>query len=64
MLTAKSQQYEFHAEKVQKTKELSIVISALKKDVPPILGGLGEGKESTTPLTDILTLSYVTLTMG
>ena len=32
-----------------------IVISVFKIDMPPILGGLGEGKESTTPLTSIRT---------
>ena len=53
--TAESQQYEAHAAKVRKTKEKLIVISDFKIDVPPILGGLGEGKESTTPLTSTLT---------
>ena len=38
-----------------KTKEQSIVISAFKTDLPHILGGLGNGKESKTPLTDIRT---------
>ena len=37
-------------------KEKSIVISEFKTDVTPILGELGEGKESTTPLTFIRTL--------
>ena len=35
-----------------KTKDKSIVISASKTNVPPILGGLGEKKESTTTITD------------
>ena len=38
-----------------KTKEQSIVISALKTDIPPIMGGLGQGKGSFTHITDILT---------
>ena len=33
----------------------SIIISDFNKDVPPILGVLGEGGVSTTPLTDICT---------
>ena len=53
--TTESQQDEVHVAKVRKTKEKSIVISSLKTDVPPILGGLGEGKESTTLLTYICT---------
>ena len=50
-----SQRYEVHVSKVRKTKEKSIVISDFKTDVLPILGGLGEGKESTTPLIAICT---------
>ena len=37
------------------TKEKSIVILAFKTDVPTILRGLWEGKESTNPLTYIRT---------
>ena len=46
---------EVHAAKVSKTKEQSIVISSFRTDIPPILGGLGEGKEISTPLTEIRT---------
>ena len=53
--TAESQQDEVHASKVRKTKEQCIVVLAFKTDVHPILGALGEGKESTKPLTDIRT---------
>ena len=35
---------------MRKTKEKFIVILSLKTDVPPILGGFGEWKESTKPL--------------
>ena len=42
--TLESQRDEFHAAKVRKTKEKFIFISTLKTDVPPLLGGLGEGK--------------------
>ena len=55
VLTADSQQDEVHADKVRKTKEGSIVISAFKKDMPPILGGFGEGNESAISLTAICT---------
>ena len=55
MLTAESQQDVVHAAKTQKTKDKYIVISYFKSCVPPILGGLGEGKESTTPLKAICT---------
>ena len=55
MLTAESQKDEFHAAKTQKTKDKYIDISYFKSYVPPILGGSGEGKESTTPLTAICT---------
>ena len=44
-----------HAAKIQKTKEQLIFILVFKTDVPPILLGLGEGKELTTPLTSIRT---------
>ena len=40
---------------MRKTKEQPILISFLKTYLPPILGGLGEGKESTTPPIAILT---------
>ena len=46
-----SQRDDANASKVCKTKYKSNVISAFKTDVPPILGDLSEGKESTTPLT-------------
>ena len=36
-------------------KEKYIIISAFKIYVPTILGELNEGKESTTPLTEIRT---------
>ena len=55
VLTTESQQDEFHADMVHKTREKSIAISDFKTDIPPILGGLGEEKESTTPLTAIRT---------
>ena len=51
-MTAASQQEKVHTNKVRKTKDKSIVISASKTNVPPILGVLGEGKESSTTLTD------------
>ena len=47
--------YGLHADNVRKTKEQFTFISGLKTDVPPIIGGLGKGKESTTPITEILT---------
>ena len=50
MHNSESQRDEVHVDKVWKTKEELIIISAFKTDVPPILGGLGDGKESTTPL--------------
>ena len=40
---------------MRKTKKKSIFILAFKTDLPPILGGSREGKESTTPLTYICT---------
>ena len=55
VFTAESQRDEVHVAKLRKTKEKSIVILAFKTDVPPILGGLGEGKELTTSLTAIRT---------
>ena len=55
MLTKESQKYAVHAVKVQKTNKQSIIIYYFKTDVPQIIGGLGEGKESTTPLIEILT---------
>ena len=54
-MTAGYQRDEFHASKVRKTKWQSIFISSFKTDMLPILGGLGEGKESFTPLTAIQT---------
>ena len=55
MVTADSQRDELHAVKVCNTKYQSNHISTLKKDVPPILGGMGELKESTAPLEAIQT---------
>ena len=51
VLIEDSKRDELHATKVQNTKEQYIIISSFKTDVPLILGGLGEGKESTKPLT-------------
>ena len=48
-----SQRDEVHAAKFRNTKEQYIVISAFNTDTPPILGGLGEGEVSFTPLTAI-----------
>ena len=53
VLTAKLQQDKFHADKVRSTQGQSIAILAFKTYSPPILGGLGEWRESNTPLTDI-----------
>ena len=50
-----SQWGEVHADNVHKVKEQSIIISTFKTDVPTILGILGEGKESSTTLTEIWT---------
>ena len=55
VLNADSQRNEVHVDKAHRTKEHQIIISALKTDVPPVLGGPVEGKESTTTLTEILT---------
>ena len=55
MLTAESKRDDVHAAKVRKTKEQSSIISVFKTYVPPIIGGMVEGKESTTPLMEILT---------
>ena len=46
------QRNEVHAAKVRKTKDQSIFISEFKTDISPIMGGLGEGKDSSTPLTE------------
>ena len=54
MSMAELQRDKMHTSKVQK-KEQYIVISVLKPDAPPILGGLSEGKESTMPRTSIIT---------
>ena len=48
-----SRRDEVHASEMLKTKEQLINISVFKIDVPPIIGGLGEGYLSTTPLTSI-----------
>ena len=53
--TADSQRYEVHVDKVRKTKDWSISISAFKTYLPSILGGLGEGKYSTTSPTENIT---------
>ena len=53
--TKESHRDEVHASKVGNTKDKSIVILTFKTDVTPILGGLWEGKDSATPLTDIHT---------
>ena len=44
VLTVASQRDEVHAYKVWKTKGQSIIIFTFKAGVPPILGGLVEGK--------------------
>ena len=44
MFTVESQRDKVHAVKVWKTKEQSIIISALKTYVPPIIGELVEEK--------------------
>ena len=51
MSTVESQRDELHAAKVRKIKDQSIIISTFKIDMPPNLGGLGEGNKYTTPLT-------------
>ena len=53
--TAESQKDEFHVDKVRNTRDQYIFILEFKIDVHPILGGLGEEKESTTLLTAIRT---------
>ena len=45
MSNANSQRDEVYADKVHNTKEQSIIISAFKKYVPLILGGLVKEKE-------------------
>ena len=49
-MTADSQRNDVNVAKVRKMRDRYIIIFDFKTDVPPILGGLGEGKESTTPL--------------
>ena len=49
------QSYKVHAAKVGKTKDKSIFVSAFRTDIPPIMGGLVEVKEISTPLTAIRT---------
>ena len=44
VLTAESKRDEVHISKVWNNMEQSIIISDSKIDVPPILGGLDEGK--------------------
>ena len=44
-----------NADKVRKTMGKSIVISEFKENTPPISEGLGAGKESDAPITEILT---------
>ena len=53
--TLESHRDKVHATKVRKTKEQYTFISDFKTDIPPILGGLGEVKEISTPLTAIRT---------
>ena len=50
--TVESQRDEVHAAKIRKTKDQSIVISEFKTDISPIMGGLGEVKDISTPLTE------------
>ena len=59
--TSESQRDKVHSTKVRKAKYQYIVIPTFKTDIPPILVGLGEGKEIFKPLTDIRTpeLCYV-----
>ena len=51
--TLEYQQDEVHYDNVINTKEHSIVISLFKTDIPLIMGGLVEFKESSTTLTII-----------
>ena len=51
--TTESQRDEVHAANVRNTKNQYIVISDFNTDIPPILRGLGEGKESFTHLAVI-----------
>ena len=48
---SESQRYEVYEAKLRNTKEQLIFIAALKTDVPPILGGLREGKDNTSLFT-------------
>ena len=52
--TAEYQRDEVHATKIRKTKEKSIIVLVFKMDIPPMLGGLGEGKDSYISLTSII----------
>ena len=49
--TTESQQDEVHAAKFRNTKEKSIVIYSLKTDMNNVEKGLGERKDTATPLT-------------
>ena len=53
--TLESHRDEVHTVKVKNTKEQYIVISSFKMDIPPLLRGLREGKDRSTPLTVIRT---------
>ena len=46
-----SQKDELHAAKFRNTKEQSIVIYSLKTDMTTVEKGLGERKDTATPLT-------------
>ena len=49
MSTEDHKRDEVHADRGRKKKDQSIVISEFKTDIPPIMGGLAEGKESSAP---------------
>ena len=53
VIPSESQLDEMHYAKFRNTKEQSIVIYYFKSNIPPILGGLSNGKEPTMPLTEI-----------
>ena len=58
VLTSESKRDEVHTDKVRKTKDQMIVISDFKTDVPPIMGGLEEGKDTSTTLAAIMMLEF------
>ena len=51
--TAESQRDKLHTSKVRKNKDQFIIISAFEADINPIMGRMGEVKESSTPLTSV-----------